>query len=193
MIRATRGDTLFETSADTFESGMARIQRVAETMLARLTDLPRRPDHVRAEFGLRVTAEAGLVVAKGSGDAHIKLELEWNRAEGEIRDTGGRSGLRVGARDGPDAARRPSGRGGVPDPRPAAAHVRPCRRLHREPSAGRAAAERLWAWADQAERQALERIFIRLVRPGEELDAGDTARTPAGSPAAPSSPGATGR
>ncbi|MFH9264763.1 CU044_2847 family protein [Streptomyces sp. NPDC017546] len=82
VIRASRGDGLFEASADTFESGMARVQRVAATMLERLADLPRSPDHVRAEFGLRVTAEAGLVVAKGSGDAHIKLELEWSRTEG---------------------------------------------------------------------------------------------------------------
>ncbi len=31
----------------------------------------------------------------------------------------------------------------------------------------------LWGWADQVERQALERIFIQLVRPGEHLDAGE--------------------
>ncbi|GHB77172.1 hypothetical protein GCM10010377_79410 [Streptomyces viridiviolaceus] len=31
----------------------------------------------------------------------------------------------------------------------------------------------LWDWADKAERQALERIFIQLVRPGEQLDAGE--------------------
>ncbi|MFD7498526.1 trypsin-like peptidase domain-containing protein [Streptomyces sp. NPDC059832] len=31
----------------------------------------------------------------------------------------------------------------------------------------------LWDWADEAERQALERIFIQLVRPGEQLDAGE--------------------
>ncbi|MEJ8672942.1 hypothetical protein WKI71_44920 [Streptomyces sp. MS1.AVA.1] len=45
---------------------MPRVQRVPATMLERLTDLPRSPDHVRAEFGLRVTA-AGLVEAKRSG------------------------------------------------------------------------------------------------------------------------------
>ncbi|MEU0688750.1 CU044_2847 family protein [Streptomyces uncialis] len=81
VIRASRGDELFGTSAETFESGMARVQRVAATMLTRLADLPRSPDHIRAEFGLRLTAEAGLVVAKGSGEAHIKLELEWDRPE----------------------------------------------------------------------------------------------------------------
>ncbi|WP_146075258.1 trypsin-like peptidase domain-containing protein [Streptomyces sp. Ru71] len=31
----------------------------------------------------------------------------------------------------------------------------------------------LWGWADAAERRALERIFIQLVRPGEQLDAGE--------------------
>ncbi|WP_329377026.1 nSTAND1 domain-containing NTPase [Streptomyces sp. NBC_01716] len=31
----------------------------------------------------------------------------------------------------------------------------------------------LWDWADEAEQQALERIFIQLVRPGEQLDAGE--------------------
>lgn len=35
------------------------------------------------------------------------------------------------------------------------------------------AESKLWAWADAAERQALERIFIQLVRPGEQLDAGE--------------------
>ncbi|WP_306920810.1 nSTAND1 domain-containing NTPase [Streptomyces luteogriseus] len=35
------------------------------------------------------------------------------------------------------------------------------------------AEHRLWDWADKAEQQALERIFIQLVRPGEQLDAGE--------------------
>ncbi|WHT16157.1 trypsin-like peptidase domain-containing protein [Crossiella sp. CA-258035] len=31
----------------------------------------------------------------------------------------------------------------------------------------------LWAWADESEHEALERIFIQLVRPAEQLDAGE--------------------
>ncbi|MZE78046.1 CU044_2847 family protein [Streptomyces xinghaiensis] len=82
VIRASRGEGLIEYSADTFEAGMARVRHVVEALLEPLTDLPRSPDRIRAEFGLRVTAEAGLVVANGSGDAHIALELEWSRREG---------------------------------------------------------------------------------------------------------------
>ncbi|WP_308363573.1 CU044_2847 family protein [Streptomyces sp. ISL-86] len=60
VIRASRGEGLVESSADTFESGLARVRHVAEALLERLADLPRRPDHIRAEFGIKVTAEAGL-------------------------------------------------------------------------------------------------------------------------------------
>ncbi|GAA1214368.1 hypothetical protein GCM10009665_00140 [Kitasatospora nipponensis] len=82
VLRASRGEALVESSAETFESGLGRVRHLATAILERLTDLPRRPDHIRAEFGIRLTAEAGLVVAKGSGDAHIVLELEWSRAAG---------------------------------------------------------------------------------------------------------------
>jgi hypothetical protein len=83
VIRANRGEGLVESSADTFEAGLARVRHVAEALLERLTDLPRRPDRIRAEFGIKATAEAGLVVVKGSGDAHITLELEWGHRAGE--------------------------------------------------------------------------------------------------------------
>ncbi|MFG2986400.1 CU044_2847 family protein [Streptomyces sp. NPDC048258] len=83
VIRASRGEALVESSAETFEAGLGRVRRVAEAMLHRLTDLPRSPDHIRATFGIRITAEAGLVVAKGSGDAHFELELEWTRPQGD--------------------------------------------------------------------------------------------------------------
>ncbi|MFD8781896.1 CU044_2847 family protein [Kitasatospora sp. NPDC059599] len=83
VLRAARGDALVESSAETFESGLARVRQVAAALLVRLADLPRKPDHIRAEFGIKITAEAGLVVAKASGDAHFTLELEWSRHESE--------------------------------------------------------------------------------------------------------------
>ncbi|WP_217246910.1 trypsin-like peptidase domain-containing protein [Streptomyces sp. AC602_WCS936] len=42
-----------------------------------------------------------------------------------------------------------------------------------EGALAKGAEQTLWAWADRTERQALERIFIQLVRPGEQLDAGE--------------------
>ncbi|MFI6470094.1 CU044_2847 family protein [Streptomyces sp. NPDC050516] len=83
VVRASRGEGLIASSVDTFEAGLTRIRHVAEAVVNRLTGLPRSPDRIRAEFGIKVTAEAGLVVAKGSGDAHITLELEWSRHQGD--------------------------------------------------------------------------------------------------------------
>jgi hypothetical protein len=84
VVRASRGEGLVASSVDTFEAGLARMRHVVEALLERLTDLPRSPDHIRAEFGIKVTAEAGLVVSKASGDAHFTLELEWNRPESDV-------------------------------------------------------------------------------------------------------------
>lgn len=83
VIRAGRNEALVETSADTFETGLSRVRRVAEALLERLTDLSRKPDRIRAEFGITLTAEAGLVVTKASADAHITLELEWSGSGGD--------------------------------------------------------------------------------------------------------------
>ncbi|MFD8477943.1 CU044_2847 family protein [Kitasatospora sp. NPDC059673] len=83
VLRASRGDALVESSTETFESGLGRVRHVAEALLERLADLPRSPERIRAEFGIRLTAEAGLVVAKGTGDAHFVLELEWSRPDAQ--------------------------------------------------------------------------------------------------------------
>ncbi|MFJ7246329.1 CU044_2847 family protein [Kitasatospora sp. NPDC098652] len=53
VLRATRGEALIESSAEAFESGLARVRHVAGVLLERLGDLPRQPDHIRAEFGIK--------------------------------------------------------------------------------------------------------------------------------------------
>jgi Trypsin-co-occurring domain 1 len=80
VVRAGRTDELISSSADTFEAGLDRVRHAAEAILEKLSGLSKGPDHIRAEFGICLTAEAGMVVVKGSGDAHFTLELEWNRA-----------------------------------------------------------------------------------------------------------------
>jgi hypothetical protein len=37
------------------------------------------PDEHEVEFGLKLTAEAGAIVAKTAGEAHFKVKLHWRR------------------------------------------------------------------------------------------------------------------
>lgn len=79
VVRAGRGEGLVASSAETFEQSLARVRLIAETIVKRFETVGGGPDRIRAEFGVKVSAEAGLVVAKGTGSAHFVLELEWSR------------------------------------------------------------------------------------------------------------------
>lgn len=83
VVRAGRGDGLVASSAETFEQSLSRIRQIADSIVARFARTDGGPDRIRAEFGVNVSAEAGMVVAKGTGKAHFVLELEWNRGKDE--------------------------------------------------------------------------------------------------------------
>jgi Trypsin-co-occurring domain 1 len=81
VVRAGRGKDVIQSSAETFEDSLAKVGRIAEMIVQRFASVEKGPDRVRAEFGVKLAAETGMVVVKGSADAHFVLELEWSRSE----------------------------------------------------------------------------------------------------------------
>lgn len=73
-----RGQERFESAGESFQRGLARVQEIAGHVLDRLSSLPRRPCRVRVEFGVKLTAEANVILTRTTGDAHFVVELEWN-------------------------------------------------------------------------------------------------------------------
>jgi hypothetical protein len=67
---------------EAFTSGLDRVQALAAEALRRMRAFPEPPDSVSVEFGLKLTAKAGVVVAESTGVAHMKLIAEWHRREG---------------------------------------------------------------------------------------------------------------
>jgi hypothetical protein len=82
VVRATRASAAIKSSAETFESTLTRVRQVAEVILEKLSDLPSAPDHIRTEFGISLSAESGMVILKGTGEAHFVIEIEWSRKPG---------------------------------------------------------------------------------------------------------------
>jgi hypothetical protein len=78
VVRATRADGAVRSSAETFESSMTSVRHIAEVIIDKLSGLPVTPTGIRAEFGICLTAEAGIGIAKGTGEAHFVIELEWS-------------------------------------------------------------------------------------------------------------------
>ena len=66
---------------DTLEAGVENARRIARSVAAKIGNMPDfRPDKVMVEVGLKVTTEAGLVIAKSALEAHVKITAEWQRA-----------------------------------------------------------------------------------------------------------------
>jgi hypothetical protein len=75
--RAARSDGLIQHADQTLESALERVKPAAEAILKRLTNLSERPDEIEIEFGLKLTAKAGAVIASGEVEANYTVKLKW--------------------------------------------------------------------------------------------------------------------
>ncbi len=75
-------------AARTFEGALEGVRTAAESALRVFRDGSLRPDAVELEFGVKLTAEAGAVIAKGAAEGHLVVKLSW--APGTDREASGR-------------------------------------------------------------------------------------------------------
>ncbi|MFF9812330.1 CU044_2847 family protein [Streptomyces sp. NPDC014006] len=72
----SRGGTARATR--TFEDSLTGVRTAAESALRVLRGGALRPDAVELEFGVKMSAEAGAVIAKGAAEAHLVVKLSWS-------------------------------------------------------------------------------------------------------------------
>ncbi|QDQ11379.1 CU044_2847 family protein [Streptomyces spectabilis] len=65
-------------AAHTFEATLDSARAAAEAALRVFRDGTLKPDTVEIEFGVRMTAEAGAVLVKGSAEGHLLVRLSWS-------------------------------------------------------------------------------------------------------------------
>ncbi|MYW16491.1 hypothetical protein GT045_15670 [Streptomyces sp. SID486] len=73
----SRGDGPAQ-AARTFEGALDGVRAAAAAALRVFRDGSLRPDSVEIEFGVRLSAEAGAVIAKGSAEGHLVVKLNWS-------------------------------------------------------------------------------------------------------------------
>lgn len=61
-----------------FDKLLNRVKPFCESIINNFQDLSIKPDTASAEFGLSVSAEGNIFVVKASGEATIKITLNWN-------------------------------------------------------------------------------------------------------------------
>lgn len=74
---ARRPEELAERSITAIDRAMGTIQEMARRVEATVTALAQRPQEVQVEFGLKLDAAAGALVARSGVEAHIVVTLHW--------------------------------------------------------------------------------------------------------------------
>ncbi len=70
----------------TFEVALEKAKPAASALIAQFRDLIDPPDEIEVEFGIKLSAGAGAVLASAGGEANYKMTLTWKR-KGKLRKT----------------------------------------------------------------------------------------------------------
>lgn len=76
--RASRHGTIIKAT-ETFENALDNVKSAALSALSRMASGPRQPDSIEIEFGVKLNAETGAVIAKASVEGHLKVKMTWQR------------------------------------------------------------------------------------------------------------------
>ena len=76
VVRASRAGEVVKEAGETFEEALDRtLVPVARAIVSRLEEIS--PESVEVTLGLKLSAEAGVVVSKVAGEATLSVKLTW--------------------------------------------------------------------------------------------------------------------
>ncbi|GAA3935133.1 CU044_2847 family protein [Actinomadura viridis] len=76
----SRVDDVIGQSRTRLEDALKSVRGMAESALTALKDVSVTPDTVELEFGVKLNAAAGAVIARTSVEGHMKVKLTWGGA-----------------------------------------------------------------------------------------------------------------
>lgn len=66
-----------------FETAMAKVRPAASAVIDSLRNMVHSPDEVQVEFGIKMSAEAGAIIASSGLEANFKVALKWKQERKE--------------------------------------------------------------------------------------------------------------
>ena len=77
VVRAARPGEIAERASQTFEAALSKIKPMAGAIFTTLRDLTHCPEQIQVEFGVKITASAGAVLASAGVEGNYKVTLTW--------------------------------------------------------------------------------------------------------------------
>lgn len=79
-VPASKPGKVIEKAQQTFGQAIEKIKPVAECIIKKLHNISKQPDEIELEFGFKLNAEAGVVIASVETEANFKVTLSWKRS-----------------------------------------------------------------------------------------------------------------
>jgi hypothetical protein len=86
VVRASRAREVIESASTSFGTALASVRDAAATALRQFRNMDVLPDEIQVEFGVRLNAQAGAVIAKTGVAGHLKVKLTCQRYENRRED-----------------------------------------------------------------------------------------------------------
>jgi hypothetical protein len=83
VVRAARPGEIAERAGQTFEAALERVKPMAAAVVTRLRELAQGPDEIHIEFGIKLSASAGAVLAAAGMEGNYKVTLVWRGPQGQ--------------------------------------------------------------------------------------------------------------
>ncbi len=80
VVPAGRGGKVVQRARQSFEAALDKLRPAAQALIGKLRSLHDPPDEIEIEFGLKMNAEAGVLIAAGNAEANYKVTLTWKRS-----------------------------------------------------------------------------------------------------------------
>lgn len=81
VLRGEPREKVIERAGMTFQAAMDKVKPLAQTIITKLRGLHDSPDEIEVVFGLKLNAEAGMVVAATGVEANYTVKLKWVKKE----------------------------------------------------------------------------------------------------------------
>jgi hypothetical protein len=81
VVKAGRTGEIAGRATQSLESALDSVAPAARAVLAKVREA--RPQQVTVEFGIKLSAEAGVVITRTSGECNFKVILRWESRDGD--------------------------------------------------------------------------------------------------------------
>ncbi len=77
LVKASHADGVIVKAHQTLEKSLEKVKPAAQFVIQQLRKLHDAPDEVQVSFGLKLSADAGAVLASAGAEANYTITLKW--------------------------------------------------------------------------------------------------------------------